>query len=603
MTVGRTAGRAPLQIFAASAQETSRRELTEAVRTRDEPRSRRRSAPRAPRMRPNPLVLGPLPAGAAPGRRRLRRRLAGARRAHWTARSPSSGSRRTTPTTARARRARGRAAARLAHPGIVALYESGARRRRRLPGLRARPRGDARRAAGGGRAVGPRRRSRSASRCATRSPTRTGAGSSTATSSRPNIIVPDRAGDGAGVAKLTDFGVARIAGEDVADPHRRRRRHARLHGARAGRGPRGRRRGRPLRARRSCSTRRSRGVNPVRGARRGGHRAPRWARASRRSGRLRRDLPLDLCEAIDRAVLAAPRGARRPARAAPALLAALRARATSAGRSRAPGPRARREVGRRRAPASAAATRRARRRGAGRGRARGRGAAWLGGRRRFARRPGRAPRRSPCSCSRAWAGWPPRAPSALWHGRDVAGCWPRSPSPRSLLLAAPGPLWSLPAAAPVLGLAGLGAAWPVLAGRAARRRGAAPPSAPWALVAGARRGRCSVDRLAPARPPARAGSGLDARRRSITSGGVAHRRDLGARRRSCCPGWCAAGVSAPDLVGATVWAAGLAPATQAVARTMAGSPRCGAVVAGAAASVALSDPPAHRVARVARWAP
>ena len=57
-------------------------------------------------------------------------------------------------------------------------------------------------------------------------------------------------------AKLTDFGGASLAGEEAPDAHRRRARHARLHGARAERRPGGRPAGRPVLAR----------ARPLRGA-------------------------------------------------------------------------------------------------------------------------------------------------------------------------------------------------------------------------------------------------------------------------------------------------------------------------------------------------
>ena len=52
----------------------------------------------------------------------------------------------------------------------------------------------------------------------------------------------------------------------------------------------------------------------------------------------------------------------------------------------------------------------------------------------------------------------------------------------------------------------------------------------------------------------------------------------------------------PDLVGATLWAAGVASATQALAGTMAWQPEMRGLVAGAAVSVALS-----RRARRVTW--
>ena len=51
-----------------------------------------------------------------------------------------------------------------------------------------------------------------------------------------NVLIPDAPASTAQVAKLTDFGVARVVGGGLADDDRRRARHARLHGARAGRG-------------------------------------------------------------------------------------------------------------------------------------------------------------------------------------------------------------------------------------------------------------------------------------------------------------------------------------------------------------------------------
>ena len=47
-----------------------------------------------------------------------------------------------------------------------------------------------------------------------RSSTRTGAASCTATSSPQNVIIPDAPRSAAGVAKLADFGVAHLAGDD-----------------------------------------------------------------------------------------------------------------------------------------------------------------------------------------------------------------------------------------------------------------------------------------------------------------------------------------------------------------------------------------------------
>jgi hypothetical protein len=115
-----------------------------------------------------------------------------------------------------------------------------------------------------------------------------------------NILVPDTVADGGSPAKLTDFGVARIAGDDALTrtgdvvgtlaymaPEQ-------AEGAEVGEEA-------DLYALGLCLYEGLSGVNPVRGrgagatARRVGQRLPPL-------GRLRRDLPLDLCEALDAAV-------------------------------------------------------------------------------------------------------------------------------------------------------------------------------------------------------------------------------------------------------------------------------------------------------------
>src|SRR3954471_512487 len=119
-----------------------------------------------------------------------------------------------------------------------------------------------------------------------------------------NVMVPDEPHDQAGVAKLTDFGIARIAGEDVLT------RTGDVVGTLAYMAPE-QAEGREAEAEADLYAlalvlyEALAGVNPVRGrgaastARRGGGGLPPL-------GRLRRALPLDLCEAIDRAVLPHP---------------------------------------------------------------------------------------------------------------------------------------------------------------------------------------------------------------------------------------------------------------------------------------------------------
>ena len=283
----------------------------------------------------------------------------------------------------RARGARGRAAV---APGDRRAVRVGPRRGRRLPRLRARPRAA---------------RSPSCSRdgeLSDRDVVRIGVTLCDALEHahargvvhrdvKPsNIICPDEPRGRRGVAKLTDFGIARMAGGDVLT------RTGDIMGTLAymapeqARGPRRHGRRRTSTRSASCSTRacrastRSAPATPPR---------PRAASACacRRCERVRRDLPAGLCRAIDAAVRPSPRRAPASARCAPRSRTrpSRRRRAGRRRRERAAArwtplarcrpltrdararrarraPRPRRERARRAAPACRQPTRRARRR-------------------------------------------------------------------------------------------------------------------------------------------------------------------------------------------------------------------------------------------------
>ena len=153
-----------------------------------------------------------------------------------------------------------------------------------------------------------------------------------------------------------------------------------------------------------------------------------------------------------------------------------------------------------------------------------------------------------------------------------------------LLLRGHGLAWSLPAIAPVLGLAGLAGAYPAVAGRAAGPVARAALGAAglwWLLLAEPLAGR----ELALGTPPGTAGDVL----RELTGSGALLLAPLWAAAALVLP-WLVAGRSlAADVVLASAWAAGLAAATAAVAeRTGLPEPRglvAGAVLAGALAVI------------------
>jgi len=407
-----------------------------------------------------------------------------------------------------------------------------------------------------------------------------------------NIMVPDRPHDGAGVAKLTDFGVARIAGEDVLTrtgdvvgtlaymaPEQAEGRDA---GAEA-----------DLYALALVLYEALAGVNPVRGrgaastARRVGARLPAL-------GRLRRDLPLDLCGAIDRAVLPRPeqRGTIEDLRLALALAlpgvgdeAGTIAGSPLEGIAEAAVPRARtRPVARVLAAVAAGALVTA-------------AVAWLGP----------APPLPPAAAGAAAAasvavlprvGWIALAAAlATWLVADqrpgTALFVAVAAVPTAAVLRRGGPLWSAPAIAPVLGLAGLSGAWPALAGQAARpwhRLALGAMGALWLVLAEAVAG----ERLATG-PPRDMGDWQRSTQHAwthvlvpIVTNGALLVAALWALAALALPYLVRGRVFALDLVGATVWAAALGSATQAVAPEMRGLV-AGAVAAGGLAVAARAS--------------
>jgi eukaryotic-like serine/threonine-protein kinase len=411
-----------------------------------------------------------------------------------------------------------------------------------------------------------------------------------------NVMVPDEPHDGAGVAKLTDFGVARIAGDDVLTrtgdvvgtlaymaPEQAEGRDA---GAEA-----------DLYALGLVLYEALAGVNPVRGrgaastARRVGARLPAL-------GRLRRDLPLDLCAAIDRAVLPRPeqRGTLEELRAA--LAVALPTAGDDAGtiagsplegigetavpRPRT-SPRARLLAGAAGGALTSAAL-------AGLGpaaplspAAAGAGAAVL---------VAVLPRAGWLALAAAVAAW-----LADERRAGVVALVVAAALPTALLLRRGGALWSAPAAAPALGVAGLAGAWPALAGQAARpwhRLALGALGGWWLMLAEA----LADDRLALGPPRAAgapgwqagAGRALDDVLLPTLTHGALLVAAVWALAALVLPVVVRGRVFAIDLVGATAWATALGSATQAVAPGMRGLV-AGAVAAGGLAVAARAIRP------------
>ena len=187
------------------------------------------------------------------------------------------------------------------------------------------------------------------------------------------------------------------------------------------------------------------------------------------------------------------------------------------------------------------------------------------------------------------AGWLLAAAAAI---AALAGPWPDAAVLVALAAAAPplllrrrGLAWSLPAAAPVLGLAGLAGAYPALAGAVRGPWARAALGATglwWLLLAEPLIGRD----LALGTPPGDAGTVLEA----LGSSGALLLVPLWAAAAVALPWFAGGRALAFDIVGAATWAAGLAAATAAIAdRAGLAEPRglaAGAIVAGVLAVAA-----------------
>ena len=441
-----------------------------------------------------------------------------------------------------------------------------------------------------------------------------------------NVLVPETAHDLAGVAKLTDFGVARMAGDEALT------RTGDVVGTLAYMAPEqaaGRPAGAPadlyglgLVLYEALS-----GVNPIRAAgaaataRRVGMRLPRLRR-------VRRDLPDALCDAIDRAVLPRP-GARGDLGALRAALAAALpdvadeptrlGTAPQAGGSPSPARARTGLLPGERHPATSGVTpaleAAAPLPAPGGTPPAVRAAAGLGAGVLVALALGELgpePLGPPAAAGAVAAvavaalprlGWLAAAVAVVtWLGAAGAAgpavLIPVAAAPVLLLLRRAGHLWSAPAGAPVLGAVSLAGAWPAVAGQAGRfwhRVALGALGAWWVVLAEALTG----DRLAAGPAPGTAApaawwdSAADALRDAVApalSGGTVLLAALWGAAAAALPLVVRGRAFALDLVGATVWAAGVASATQAVAEATGGDGAAGVrgLVAGAVAAGAVA---------------
>jgi eukaryotic-like serine/threonine-protein kinase len=398
-----------------------------------------------------------------------------------------------------------------------------------------------------------------------------------------NILIPQNAGDGGPPAKLTDFGVARIAGDDALT------RTGDVVGTLAYMAPEqaeGRDVGpaADLYALALCVYEGLAGVNPVR-ARGAGATARRVGQRLPPLGRLRRDLPLDLCEAIDAAVWphADERGTVADLRAA--LAAALDdvgdEPGTIAGGPLEPLTHVAGGVGRSRTSlverALAAAL------------AAGLAAAAL-------RWAGPAPPVDPLSGALGAALATLLLPRLAWIALTAAVViWLLGPAPGVawpaavavapvplLLRRAPAPAWSLPAAAPLLGLATIAGAYPALCGRLAgplERAAAGALGAWWLLLAEPLTGRRLL-----LGAPSGAGDGWHAVGAVTTSGAITVAA-IWALAAALLPLLVRGRLLAVDIVAAVAWSAAVAAGTQAATGAHPAGLALGAVAAAVLALV------------------
>ena len=402
----------------------------------------------------------------------------------------------------------------------------------------------------------------------------------------PNILVPDLAtGDGGPPAKLTDFGVARIAGDDALT------RTGDVVGTLAYMAPEqaeGREVGpeADLYALGLCLYEGLAGVNPVR-ARGAGATARRVGQRLPPLGRLRRDLPLDLCAAVDAAVWPHPqeRGTIPQLRAAlhgaladvddePGTIAGgpLEPLAPVGG-GLADGPTSLRARGLAAAAAAGLAAA---------------AVAWLAG-------PDTPAPVAPAMAALVSALAVLALPRLAWvalagglvawlaaAGDERAWLLVAAAAPVPLLLRhATPPAWSLPATAPLLGLAGVAGAFPALAGclpgRTVHRAAAGAVGAWWLLLGEALLG----DRLLLG-PPDPAAHGTRAVAAVATAPGVALVA-VWAVAAAILPMLVRGRLLSADVVGATAWAAGVTAAVQGATGAPADRLIAGGVAAGALA--------------------